>query len=155
MASCTPRQTANWQRQDLIDNLPEPALSVVLMQPVLAGKHWAHNLAYCSAIARIKSVTVLTSVAVECASYFSDRQTDPLIIGRKVVQVYSGLRSTCGALKEDYFGLRYVELEHKVPLETAGNFPVKHLQRHNSGRCSTTQPSIKENFLWSNCLSQS
>src|SRR6266545_217313 len=44
-----------------------------------------------------------------------------MITDQKIAQAYSDLRSTCGGLKEDYFGLLYVEQEHKVPREIAVN----------------------------------
>jgi len=38
-----------------------------------------------------------------------------LITQRQIDQVFSDLRSTCGGLPEDYFGLLYLEMEHDVP----------------------------------------
>jgi len=40
---------------------------------------------------------------------------------RLIDQAYSDLRSTCGGVREDYFGLLYLEKEHKVPRERAVN----------------------------------
>lgn len=44
-----------------------------------------------------------------------------MITQRAVDQAYSDLRETCGGVKEDYFGLLYVEREHKLPREVAIN----------------------------------
>lgn len=40
---------------------------------------------------------------------------------RLIDQAYADLRSTCGGVREDYFGLLYLEKEHKVPREKAVN----------------------------------
>lgn len=40
---------------------------------------------------------------------------------RHIDQAYADLRATCGGLREDYFGLLYLEREHKVPREKAVN----------------------------------
>ncbi len=44
-----------------------------------------------------------------------------MINDRLIDQSYSDLRSTCGGVREDYFGLLYLEQEHKVPREKAKN----------------------------------
>src|SRR5580704_14076973 len=44
-----------------------------------------------------------------------------MINDRTIDQAYSDLRSTCGGLREDYFGLLYLEQEHKLPREKAVN----------------------------------
>jgi len=44
-----------------------------------------------------------------------------MINERLIDQAHSDLRSTCGGLREDYFGLLYLEQEHKVPREKAIN----------------------------------
>src|SRR5262245_3118398 len=44
-----------------------------------------------------------------------------MITDRLIDQVYSDLHSTCGGVREDYFGLLYLEQEHKVPREKAVN----------------------------------
>jgi len=44
-----------------------------------------------------------------------------MITDRLIDQAYSDLRSTCGGVREDYFGLLYLEQEHKVPREKAVN----------------------------------
>ena len=44
-----------------------------------------------------------------------------MINDHKIDQAYSDLRSTCGGCREDYFGLLYLEQEHKVPRERAVN----------------------------------
>jgi hypothetical protein len=44
-----------------------------------------------------------------------------MITAQKVDQCFSDLRATCGGLREDYFGLLYLEQEHKVPREKAVN----------------------------------
>jgi len=40
---------------------------------------------------------------------------------RLIDQAYADLYSTCGGVREDYFGLLYLEKEHKVPREKAVN----------------------------------
>jgi hypothetical protein len=40
---------------------------------------------------------------------------------RLIDQAYSDLRSTCGGVREDYFGLLYLEQEHKIPRDKAAN----------------------------------
>lgn len=44
-----------------------------------------------------------------------------MINDRLIDQAYSDLRSTCGGVREDYFGLLYLEQIHKVPREKAVN----------------------------------
>jgi len=44
-----------------------------------------------------------------------------MINDRLIDQAYSDLHSTCGGLREDYFGLLYLEQEHKVPREKGIN----------------------------------
>lgn len=44
-----------------------------------------------------------------------------MISDRQIDQAYKELRSTCGGTRDDYFGLLYVEQEHKVPRERAIN----------------------------------
>jgi hypothetical protein len=44
-----------------------------------------------------------------------------MITPRQIDQAYSDLRSTCGDVREDYFGLLYLEREHNVPREKALN----------------------------------
>src|SRR5437867_3901484 len=44
-----------------------------------------------------------------------------MINDRKIDQAYSDLHKTCGGRREDYFGLLYLEQEHKVLRETAVN----------------------------------
>lgn len=44
-----------------------------------------------------------------------------MINERAIDQTYADLRSTCGGVKQDYFGLLYLEDEHKVPRERAVN----------------------------------
>jgi hypothetical protein len=44
-----------------------------------------------------------------------------MITDQKIAQAYSDLRETCGGLKDDYFGLLYLEQEHNVPREKALN----------------------------------
>jgi hypothetical protein len=44
-----------------------------------------------------------------------------MINDRLIDQAFSDLRSTCGGLREDYFGLLYLEQEHKVSREKAVN----------------------------------
>ncbi len=44
-----------------------------------------------------------------------------MITNRLIDQAYSDLRSSCGGVREDYFGLLYLEQEHKVPREKAVN----------------------------------
>ncbi|MFZ4439390.1 MAG: AIPR family protein [Syntrophales bacterium] len=44
-----------------------------------------------------------------------------MINDRLIDQAHSDLRSTCGGVREDYFGLLYLEQEHKVPREKAKN----------------------------------
>jgi hypothetical protein len=44
-----------------------------------------------------------------------------MISDRVIDQAFSDLRSTCGGVREDYFGLLYVEREHNVPREKAVN----------------------------------
>jgi len=44
-----------------------------------------------------------------------------MINDRAMAQAYSDLHSTCGGVLEDYFGLLYLEQEHKVPREKAVN----------------------------------
>ncbi len=44
-----------------------------------------------------------------------------MITDRKVDQAFSDLRSNCGGVREDYFGLLYLEEEHSVPREKALN----------------------------------
>ncbi|MBI4456500.1 MAG: AIPR family protein [Acidobacteria bacterium] len=44
-----------------------------------------------------------------------------MINDRLIDQAYSDLRSTCGGVREDYFGLLYLEREHKVLRDKAVN----------------------------------
>ena len=44
-----------------------------------------------------------------------------MINDRLIDQAFSDLRSTCGGVREDYFGLLYLEKEHNVPREKAVN----------------------------------
>jgi len=44
-----------------------------------------------------------------------------MIKDKNIDQVFSDLRSTCGGVREDYFGLLYLEAEHNVPREKAVN----------------------------------
>lgn len=44
-----------------------------------------------------------------------------MITDRKMDQAFSDLHSTCGGVREDYFGLLYLEQEHNVPREKALN----------------------------------
>ncbi len=44
-----------------------------------------------------------------------------MINDRKIDQVFSDLRNTCGGVREDYFGLLYLEQEHNVSREKAVN----------------------------------
>lgn len=44
-----------------------------------------------------------------------------MIIDRQIDQAYSDLRSVCGGVREDYFGLLYLEKEHGVTREKALN----------------------------------
>jgi hypothetical protein len=44
-----------------------------------------------------------------------------MINDRAIDQAYSDLRSTCGGVREDYFGLLYLEKEHGVPREKSVN----------------------------------
>lgn len=44
-----------------------------------------------------------------------------MITDRLIDQAYSDLHSTHGGLREDYFGLLYLEREHKVPRSKALN----------------------------------
>jgi hypothetical protein len=44
-----------------------------------------------------------------------------MINDRLIDQAHSDLRSTCGGVREDYFGLLYLEQEHKVTRERAIN----------------------------------
>jgi len=44
-----------------------------------------------------------------------------MINDRQIDQVFSDLRSICGGVREDYFGLLYLEKEHGVPREKALN----------------------------------
>ncbi len=44
-----------------------------------------------------------------------------MIKDKHIDQVFSDLRSTCGGLREDYFGLLYLEEEHNVPRDKALN----------------------------------
>ena len=44
-----------------------------------------------------------------------------MINDRAIDQAYSDLRSTCGGVREDYFGLLYLEKEHWVPREKSVN----------------------------------
>ena len=44
-----------------------------------------------------------------------------MINDRVIDQAFSDLRSNCGGLREDYFGLLYLEREHHVPREKALN----------------------------------
>lgn len=44
-----------------------------------------------------------------------------MITDRSIDQAYSDLRNTCGGLREDYFGLLFLEREHKVLRERATN----------------------------------
>lgn len=45
----------------------------------------------------------------------------PAITNRMIEQAYSDLKSICGGLREDYFGLLYLERLHNVPREKAVN----------------------------------
>ena len=42
-----------------------------------------------------------------------------MINNRLIDQAYSDLHDICGGVKQDYFGLLYLEQEHKVPREKA------------------------------------
>src|SRR5688500_14211962 len=44
-----------------------------------------------------------------------------MINERLIDQAFSDLRPVCGGVREDYFGLLYLEREHKVPRESALN----------------------------------
>jgi hypothetical protein len=44
-----------------------------------------------------------------------------MITDRKIDQAFSDLRATYGGIREDYFGLLYLEEEHNVPREKAVN----------------------------------
>jgi hypothetical protein len=44
-----------------------------------------------------------------------------MITDQKIDQAFSDLRTTCGGIREDYFGLLYLEQEHNVPREKAVN----------------------------------
>lgn len=44
-----------------------------------------------------------------------------MINDQRIDQAYSDLHSKCGGVREDYFGLLYLEQEHKVPREKAIN----------------------------------
>lgn len=44
-----------------------------------------------------------------------------MITDRLIDQACSDLRATCGGGREDYFGLLYLEQEHKVPRQRAVN----------------------------------
>jgi hypothetical protein len=44
-----------------------------------------------------------------------------MINDRLIDQVHSDLQSVCGGVREDYFGLLYLEQEHKIPRERAVN----------------------------------
>ena len=44
-----------------------------------------------------------------------------MINNRSIDQAFSDLRSTCGGVREDYFGLLYLERDYKVPREQAVN----------------------------------
>lgn len=44
-----------------------------------------------------------------------------MITDRQIDQAFSDLRSVCGGVREDYFGLIYLEKEHGVPREKAVN----------------------------------
>ncbi len=44
-----------------------------------------------------------------------------MITDHKIDQAYSDLRGTCGGVREDYFGLLYLEQEHGIPREKAVN----------------------------------
>jgi hypothetical protein len=44
-----------------------------------------------------------------------------MINDRTIGQAYSDLKATCGGVPEDYFGLLYLEKEHKLPREKAVN----------------------------------
>src|SRR5215472_7591816 len=44
-----------------------------------------------------------------------------MITQRQIDQTFSDLRSTCGGVREDYFGLLYLEKEHNLVREKAVN----------------------------------
>lgn len=44
-----------------------------------------------------------------------------MINDRTIEQAYSDLKTQCGGVREDYFGLLYLEQEHKLPREKAVN----------------------------------
>ena len=44
-----------------------------------------------------------------------------MINDRTIGQAYSDLKATCGGVPEDYFGLLFLEQEHKLPREKAVN----------------------------------
>jgi hypothetical protein len=44
-----------------------------------------------------------------------------MINDRKIDQAYSDLRATCGGVREDFYGLLYLEQEHGLPREKARN----------------------------------
>src|SRR5271169_3995350 len=44
-----------------------------------------------------------------------------MITDRLIDQAFSDLRSACGGVREDYFGLLYLEREHKLSREKAVN----------------------------------
>src|ERR1019366_7087228 len=50
-----------------------------------------------------------------------NRVFQSMINDRVIDQAYSDLRSICGGVREDYFGLLYLEKEHGVPREKAVN----------------------------------
>jgi len=44
-----------------------------------------------------------------------------MITQRQIDQAFSDLRSTCGGIREDYFGLLYLEVEHDLSRAKAVN----------------------------------
>src|ERR1019366_8521617 len=55
------------------------------------------------------------------AKYRPEYRSGTMITERQIDQTYSDLRSTCDGVREDYFGLLYLEREHSVPREKALN----------------------------------
>ena len=45
-----------------------------------------------------------------------------MITDRLIDQAYSDLHANCGGVREDYFGLLYIEREHRVPRERSINY---------------------------------
>jgi len=64
-----------------------------------------------------------------------------MITNRIIDQAFSDLRSTCGGVRNDYFGLLYLEQEHEVPREKAVNH-----------RTAVRLPEFEEYFALSQLL---